>query len=108
MTGFDPSSLDDVIHGRVRLAIMSYLSTAGTADFIDLREKTQSTDGNLSTHLKKLEDAGYVAQHKRFVGRKPQTTIELTETGRNSFVRYLEALNDLLKDAQGMDGKVHG
>jgi DNA-binding MarR family transcriptional regulator len=108
MTGYDPGSIDDVIHGRVRLAIMAYLSTAGTADFIDLREKTQATDGNLSTHLKKLEDAGYVAQTKRFVGRKPQTTIALTDTGRVSFVKYLDALNELLKDAQPSGPTAHG
>ncbi len=106
MNAFDPSAIDDVIHGRIRLAVMSYLSTAGETDFADLKDKTQSTDGNLSTHLKKLEEAGYVAQTKGFVGRKPRTTIALTEKGRGAWLAYLGALNDLLKKAgAGLDGR---
>ena len=96
MPELDPNTIDDVIHGRVRLSIMAYLSTAHEAEFGVLKDKTQSTDGNLSTHLRKLEEAGYVTQTKRFVGRKPQTLIGMTETGRKAFIAYLEALKGLL------------
>lgn len=96
MPEIDPNTLDDVIHGRVRLSVMAFLSTAGQADFNLLKEKTQSTDGNLSTHLRKLEEAGYVSQHKRFAGRKPQTVVAMTEAGLTAFLNYLAALQALL------------
>lgn len=96
MPDLDPNDIDEVIHGRVRLSIMAFLSTAGQAEFGVLKDKTQATDGNLSTHLRKLEDAGYVVQDKRFVGRKPQTVIGMTELGRKAFVNYLTALQALL------------
>ena len=66
---FDISRLNDVIHGRVRLGIMAYLSTAEEADFSTLKARLDLTDGNLSVHLKKLEEAGFVAVDKRFVDR---------------------------------------
>ena len=72
---FDHNDIDDVIHGRLRLGVMAYLSTASPAVFGELRDKVGATDGNLSTHLKKLEEAGYVTQEKRFVGKKPQTRV---------------------------------
>ncbi len=60
MSRFDHTALDDVIHGRLRLGIMAYLSTASPAPFVELRTKVNATDGNLSAHLSKLEEAGYV------------------------------------------------
>jgi len=99
MPELDPNEIDEVIHGRIRLSVMAFLSTAGQAEFGVLKEKTQATDGNLSTHLRKLEDAGYVTQEKRFVGRRPQTMVAMTETGRTAFLRYLDALGALLKPA---------
>lgn len=96
MADFDHRSLDEVIHGRVRLGLMAYLRAAGAADFTDLKRRLGVSDGNLSTHLKKLEQAGYVAADKRFVGRKPQTRVRLTETGRAAFAAYLETLEGLL------------
>lgn len=97
MPELDPNEIDEVIHGRVRLSVMAFLSTAGQAEFGVLKDKTQATDGNLSTHLRKLEDAGYVTQEKRFVGRRPQTLVAMTEAGRSAFLRYLDALGALLK-----------
>jgi DNA-binding MarR family transcriptional regulator len=94
--GFDIERIDEVIHGRLRLGIMAFLSTAGQADFTALRAKLQATDGNLSVHLRKLEDAGYVAIEKRFVGKKPQTTVTLTEAGRAAFIAYLDAMARLV------------
>ena len=96
MESFDVNELDEVIHGRIRLGIMSYLVGAGTADFATLKARLQATDGNLSVHLRKLEDAGYVAIAKSFRDRKPMTEISLTRAGRSAFVKYLDSLSKLV------------
>jgi DNA-binding HxlR family transcriptional regulator len=93
---FDIGRIDEVIHGRIRLGIMAYLSGAETADFNTLKAKLQTTDGNLSVHLRKLEDAGFVAVTKSFSGRKPLTEARLTEAGRSAFVAYLDAMAGLM------------
>jgi DNA-binding MarR family transcriptional regulator len=93
---FDISGIDEVIHGRMRLGIMAYLSGAGCADFTALKAKLQATDGNLSVHLSKLEQAGYVAIAKSFVGKKPLTTVSLTALGREAFIAYLDAMAKLV------------
>ncbi len=102
MSGFDIARIDDVIHGRMRLGIVVYLASAEVADFNELRNVLNATQGNLSVHLRKLEDAGYVAIEKRFVGRKPQTLARLTDNGRKAFAEYLAAI------AQLVDGKGAG
>lgn len=99
MDGFDIGAIDEVIHGRVRLGIMAFLSTAEAADFNELKRRLATTDGNLSVHLRKLEDAGYVAVDKSFVGRKPLTRIRITGEGRAAFVGYLDAMARLVNDA---------
>ncbi len=99
MDGFDIGAVDEVIHGRLRLGVMAYLSTAGTADFNTLKAKVGATDGNLSVHLRKLEEAGYIRIDKRFSGRKPLTEAVLTEAGRDAFIRYLDAMRALVGDA---------
>lgn len=93
---FDISRIDEVIHGRIRLGVMAYLSGAEAADFNTLKARLQTTDGNLSVHLRKLEEAGFVAVTKSFVGRKPLTEARLTEEGRTAFVAYLDAMAGLL------------
>lgn len=93
---FDIGRIDDVIHGRVRLGIMAVLSGAESADFNTLKARLQTTDGNLSVHLRKLEEAGFVAVTKRFVGRKPLTEAAMTEDGRKAFVAYLDAMAGLV------------
>jgi DNA-binding HxlR family transcriptional regulator len=93
---FDINRIDDVIHGRLRLGVMAYLSGAGHADFNELKAKLQASDGNLSVHLRKLEEAGYVAIAKSFIGRKPLTRVALTDQGRGAFVAYLDAIEKLL------------
>lgn len=98
MAAFDIGQIDDVIHGRVRLGIMAYLAGADSANFNELKEKLQTTDGNLSVHLRKLEDAGFVAVSKTFQGRKPMTRASMTETGRTAFVAYLDAMSGLVAD----------
>ena len=69
---FDISRIDDVIHGRIRLGIMAYLSGAGSADFTTLKTRLQTTDGNLSVHLRKLEEAGFVAYLDAMAGLLPE------------------------------------
>jgi DNA-binding HxlR family transcriptional regulator len=93
---FDIGGIDEVIHGRLRLGVMAYLAGAETADFNTLKAKLQASDGNLSVHLRKLEEAGYVAIEKRFQGRKPLTEVRLTEPGREAFIRYLDAMSRLV------------
>lgn len=93
---FDIERIDEVIHGRLRAGIMAYLASGGTAEFGELKAKLQATDGNLSVHLRKLEDAGYVAIDKSFVGRKPLTRAILTEAGRQAFLAYLDAMARLV------------
>ena len=97
---FDHNEIDDVIHGRLRLGVMAYLSTASPAIFGELRDKVGTTDGNLSTHLKKLEDAGYVSQEKRFVGKKPQTRVSLTDKGRKAWILWIERMEAIMKAAE--------
>ncbi len=99
MDDFNIDAIDDVIHGRLRLGVMAYLSTAGAADFPLLKAKLQATDGNLSVQLRKLEEAGYVAIGKAFVGKRPQTTVTLTADGRKAYIAYLDAMKKLIADS---------
>lgn len=85
MREFDYQQLDDVIHSRIRLAIMAILAAVEDADFTYLRDKTGATDGNLGAHLRKLEDAGYVSVKKLFVDRKPVSRYGLTPGGRRAW-----------------------
>lgn len=96
--GFDIEAIDEVIHGRVRLGIMAFLAGADSAEFSTLKARLQLTDGNLSVHLRKLEDAGYVEILKAFVGRKPQTQAKITKAGRAAFARYLAAMSALVDE----------
>jgi DNA-binding MarR family transcriptional regulator len=93
---FDIGKIDDVIHGRLRLGIMAYLASAETADFNELKSVLQATQGNLSVHLRKLEEAGYVEIEKAFRARKPLTRIRITTNGRTAFATYLEAMSKLI------------
>ena len=93
---FDIGKLDDVIHGRLRLGVMAYLASAEVADFNELKSVLDATQGNLSIHLRKLEDAGYVEIEKSFLNRKPRTRVRLTASGRDAFAAYLEAISQLV------------
>jgi DNA-binding PadR family transcriptional regulator len=90
--------LDAVIHAPMRLAILSILITVENAQFTFLKESTGATDGNLSTHLAKLEDHGFITIRKFFAGKKPQTRCAITEKGRAAFTEYLEQLEHIVKD----------
>lgn len=98
MAAFDIGRLDDVIHGRMRLGIMAYLANAEVADFNELKAALEATQGNLSIHLRKLEEAGYIAIEKSFLGRKPLTRARLTDAGRHAFAEYLDAISRLLNE----------
>lgn len=97
MKDFDYQQLNDIIHSRIRLAIISVLVSIGEAEFTYLREKVKATDGNLSVHLKKLETAGYIEVRKEFVNKKPVTTSKLTEKGARAFEIYVTRLEKLIK-----------
>jgi DNA-binding PadR family transcriptional regulator len=88
--------LNPVIHGKLRLALLSLLTTVEEAEFTWLRARTGSTDGNLGAQLAKLEEAGYVAVEKKFVQRKPQTLYRMTDAGRKALAEYVQALRQLL------------
>ncbi|MFC1884276.1 winged helix-turn-helix domain-containing protein [Thermodesulfobacteriota bacterium] len=96
-TRFDYKQLDEIIHSRIRLAIMSILVSVSEAEFTFLRDQIKATDGNLSIHLKKLEDARYVSVKKGFLNRKPVSTYKLTTKGHNAFKVYVERLEKILK-----------
>lgn len=93
-------SIDEVIHQRARLGIMSTLMALGEADFKLLKETLNLSDGNLSTHLRLLEETGYVEVRKEFRGRKPHTTAVPTKQGRDAFSAYLEALEQIIRSAR--------
>ena len=97
---FNHNRLDDVIHGRIRLGVVAYLSAVESALFGELRDQVGATDGNLSAHLRKLEDAGYVRAEKSFVNRKPQTRLALTAEGRRAWRAWLDRI-DALRSAAG-------
>jgi DNA-binding MarR family transcriptional regulator len=96
---FDHNAIDDVIHGRIRLGAVAYLSAVDSALFSELRDKVGATDGNLSTHLRKLEEAGYVRVEKSFVNRKPQTRLSLTHRGRQAWNIWLDRIERLTRAA---------
>lgn len=88
--------LNPLLHSQLRLGIMSILMNVEEADFVYLKEKTESTAGNLSVQLDKLSAAGYISVKKGFVGKKTRTTARITDNGRNAFVEYVEALKQYI------------
>lgn len=91
--------LNPVIHGKLRLALLSLLVTVEQAEFTWLRSRTGATDGNLGAQLLKLEETGYVKVEKKFVQRKPQTLYRITDSGREALAEYVRALKQLLGDS---------
>ena len=89
--------LDPLLHSQLRLAVMSILMTVEEADFVYLREQTESTAGNLSVQLEKLEKAGYIEVEKGFSGKRPRTVCRITHAGRRAFADYVEAIRHYLK-----------
>lgn len=92
----DIGGIDEVIHGRLRLGVMAYLSNVEVADFNELKDVLEVTQGNLSVQLRKLEDAAYVTIEKGYLGRKPRTQVRITPIGRKAFAAYVEALGRVI------------
>lgn len=88
--------LDPLLQSQLRLAVMSILMSVEEADFVYLKEKTESTAGNLSVQLEKLSIAGYISVEKGFSGRKPRTVCRVTEQGRKAFEDYVDALKSYI------------
>lgn len=96
-----PLALDRVIHERVRLAIVSALAVHPSLSFAELKSLLQTSDGNLSVHARKLEDAGYVSCSKSFAGRVPKSEYRLTAAGRRALERYLGHMEAVIGAARG-------
>jgi DNA-binding transcriptional ArsR family regulator len=92
-----PQRLDRVIHDRTRLAILAALAATDTLSFTDLKDITATTDGNLSVHARKLEDAGYVVCEKTFAGRTPRTEYRLSAPGRRALEKYLDHMDAIIR-----------
>jgi DNA-binding MarR family transcriptional regulator len=92
-----PQDLDRLIHERIRLGIVSALAVNNSLTFNDLKRILQTTDGNLSVHARKLEDAGYVTCTKSFEGRVPRTEFAITDVGRSALERYLNHMEALIR-----------
>ena len=96
-----PAELDRLVHERVRLGILSALAARPSASFTDLKALLGATDGNVSVHARKLEEAGYVACTKSFDGRVPRTEYRITPEGRLALDRYLDHMEALIRAARG-------
>ncbi len=90
------AGIDRLIHEPARLMIMAYLYVVESADFLFLMHQTRLTHGNLSSHMSKLESAGYIEVVKEFVDKKPHTMLQLTDTGRDAFQKYRESMVQVL------------
>ena len=101
-SGFNLSDFDDMVHSQARLAVLTFLATVPTASFLDLKNATGLSDGNLSVHVKKLEGSGYVLVEKSFVNRRPRTTVSLTETGRSALMQHLNRLEDIVRQVKDL------
>ena len=88
--------LDPLLHSQLRLAVMSVLMNLDEADFVYIKQHTQSTAGNLSVQLDKLAEAGYITIEKSFAGKKPRTTCRITQLGKDAFATYVDALRPYL------------
>ena len=94
------TSLDRLLHDRMRLGIVSALAAADDLSFTDLKSALNATDGNLSVHARKLEDAGYVSCEKTFSGRTPRTAYKLTASGRRALEKYLDHMDAIIRAAR--------
>ena len=89
--------IDRVIHEKGRLAIMSMLATSSELSFTDLRDTLSMTDGNITTHIRTLQEAGYISVTKSFQNNRPLTTCALTAAGRKAFTQYINLLERIVR-----------
>ena len=92
--------LDRVIHEKGRLAIMSMLAASPELSFTEMRDALNMTDGNLTTHIRTLQEAGYVSVTKSFQNRRPLTTCALTASGRRAFTKYINLLEQIVQQSR--------
>jgi DNA-binding transcriptional ArsR family regulator len=95
------ATLDRLIHDRTRLAIISVLAVNESLSFSDLKAVTATSDGNLSVHARKLEEAGYLTCSKSFAGRMPKTEFRLADAGRRALEQYLDHMDAIIRHARG-------
>jgi DNA-binding MarR family transcriptional regulator len=93
--------LDRVIHEKGRLAIMSMLAASPDLSFTELRDALEMTDGNLTSHMRTLQEAGYVSVAKSYENNRPLTTCSLTAAGKKAFANYIDLLEQILQQAKG-------
>jgi DNA-binding MarR family transcriptional regulator len=91
-------NIDKIIHEPARLLLMAHLFVVESADYLFLQRQTGLTWGNMSSHLRKLENAGYVAVEKEFIDKKPHTTLKLTDKGRRAFKEYRKGMKQVFED----------
>jgi DNA-binding HxlR family transcriptional regulator len=94
------TDLDGLVHGRTRLAIISALAVNEVLSFSELKAMTETSDGNLSVHARKLEESGYLTCTKSFDGRVPKTEFHLTDTGRRALQKYLDHMEAIIRNAR--------
>lgn len=94
------TSFNKAFESRLRLGIMSFLAVHESVDFNTLKEYLESTDGNLASHISSLEKLGYIEVKKQFLGKKPNTTYLITEEGRLTFSKHLNALEQIIKQSK--------
>jgi DNA-binding HxlR family transcriptional regulator len=97
-----PVDLDRVIHERLRLGVVSALAVNDVLTFVELKTLLRTTDGNLSVHARKLEEAGYITCTKGFEGRMPRSEYRLTHPGRKALERYLDHMDAIIRATRGM------
>jgi DNA-binding MarR family transcriptional regulator len=95
--------LDRVIHEKGRLPIMSLLAASTGLSFTELRDELNMTDGNLSMHIKTLQEAGFVSVTKSYSNQRPLTTCALTQAGRRAFASYIDLLEQIVRQARGSE-----
>lgn len=103
MQPIDFNGLDTSVHGPIRLGVLTALQVDGPQDFTTLKKRLEVADGAMGIHLKKLEDIGYIACKKSFVGRRPKSTYRITSKGRGSLRKYLDAMQQII-DSVAADG----
>jgi len=95
---FDHKNIDVLLHSRIRLSIIAVLVTVDEVDFSTLCKEVNTTRGNLSVHLKKLEDGKYIRIDKKFINKKPLTSCKITKKGATAFQEYLNMVENLVKN----------
>ena len=101
MSSIDFNGLDTLVHGPVRLGVLTVLQVEGPLDFTTLSKRFEIADGAMGAHLRKLEDSGYVSCKREFIGRRPRTTYALTTIGRRALKQYMETMQQIIDLASG-------